>query len=171
MFSISLFLFGSPGPLLLCGLSPRAASSAYSLAAVPRFLLAVASLIVDYGLQYLWIGAQYSQCPGFRPQDQQLWSKSVWINCPKSRGIGPDQGSNLSPLHWQVDSSPLDHQGRPQQLFKQHEHIIESQFKRSLYFFFPAMKLISLDQNEFTIQILVLLHGYVQPGNLLMTLY
>ena len=50
MSSLSLFLFGSPGPLLLCGLSPRAASSAYSLAAVPRFLLVVASLIVDHGL-------------------------------------------------------------------------------------------------------------------------
>lgn len=48
--SISLCLFGSPGPLLLCGLSPRAASSTYSLAAVPRFLLVVASLIVDHGL-------------------------------------------------------------------------------------------------------------------------
>ena len=28
-------------------------------------------------------------------------------------GIFPDQGSNLCPLHWQVDSLPLDHQGNP----------------------------------------------------------
>ena len=26
-------------------------------------------------------------------------------------GIFPDQRSNLCPLHWQVDSKPLDHQG------------------------------------------------------------
>ena len=92
-------------------------------------------------------------------------------HCPSSCGTDPDQGSNLSPLHWQVDSSPLDHQGRPQQLFKQHEHIIKTQFKKCLYFYFPGMRLISLDQNELTIHNLVFLHAYVGPGNLLMTLY
>ena len=30
-----------------------------------------------------------------------------------ARGILPDQGSNLRPLHWQADSQPLRHQGRP----------------------------------------------------------
>ena len=29
-------------------------------------------------------------------------------------GIFPDQGSNPCPLHWQVDSSPLSHQGSPE---------------------------------------------------------
>ena len=28
-------------------------------------------------------------------------------------GIFPDQGSNPCPLHWQVDSQPLRHQGSP----------------------------------------------------------
>ena len=28
-------------------------------------------------------------------------------------GIFPDPGPNLCPLHWQVDSYPLDHQGSP----------------------------------------------------------
>ena len=28
-------------------------------------------------------------------------------------GIFPDQGSNPCPLHWQVDSQPLCHQGSP----------------------------------------------------------
>ena len=28
-------------------------------------------------------------------------------------GILPDQGSNPCPLHWQADSQPLRHQGRP----------------------------------------------------------
>ena len=31
-------------------------------------------------------------------------------------GIFPDQGSNLCVLHWQVDSSPLSHQGSPRVL-------------------------------------------------------
>ena len=32
-------------------------------------------------------------------------------------GIFPDQGSNLCPLHWQVDSQPLRHQGSPTHTF------------------------------------------------------
>ena len=30
-----------------------------------------------------------------------------------ARGIFPDQGSNLCPLHWQADFQPLGHQGSP----------------------------------------------------------
>ena len=32
-------------------------------------------------------------------------------------GICPDQGSTLSPLHWQADTPPLDHQASPNGLF------------------------------------------------------
>ena len=35
------------------------------------------------------------------------------FNCPVTRGISPDQGLSLYPLHWQVDSEPLDHQESP----------------------------------------------------------
>ena len=34
-------------------------------------------------------------------------------SCSTACGIFPDQGSNLCPLHWQVDSQPLPHQGSP----------------------------------------------------------
>ena len=34
-------------------------------------------------------------------------------SCSVARGIFPDQGSNLCPLHWQADSQPLRHQGSP----------------------------------------------------------
>ena len=33
-------------------------------------------------------------------------------------GIFPDQGSNPCPLHWEADFSPLDHQGRPDDVLK-----------------------------------------------------
>ena len=33
------------------------------------------------------------------------------LRCSKACGIFQDQGSNLCPLHWQVDSEPLDHWG------------------------------------------------------------
>ena len=31
--------------------------------------------------------------------------------CSEAYGIFPEQGSNLCPLHWQMDSYPLEHQG------------------------------------------------------------
>ena len=34
-------------------------------------------------------------------------------SCSVACGIFPDQGMNLCPLHWQVDSQPLSHQGSP----------------------------------------------------------
>ena len=38
-------------------------------------------------------------------------------SCSAACGIFPDQGSNPCPLHWQVDSQPLNHQGSPLALF------------------------------------------------------
>ena len=35
------------------------------------------------------------------------------LSCPRARGTFPDQVLNPCPLHWQVDSQPLDHKGRP----------------------------------------------------------
>ena len=35
------------------------------------------------------------------------------LSCSAACGIFPDQGSNLCPLPWQVDSQPLRHQGNP----------------------------------------------------------
>ena len=50
------------------------------------------------------------------------WALGAWasvivahgLSCSAACGIFPDQGSNLCPLHWQVDSQPLRHQGSPQ---------------------------------------------------------
>ena len=38
-------------------------------------------------------------------------------SCSTACGIFPDQGSNLCSLHWQADSQPLRHQGRPGPFF------------------------------------------------------
>ena len=35
------------------------------------------------------------------------------LSCSVACGIFPDQGLNPCPLHWQVDSQPLRHQGSP----------------------------------------------------------
>ena len=39
------------------------------------------------------------------------------LSCSMARGIFSDQGSNLCPLHWQIQSYPLYHQGSPPSLF------------------------------------------------------
>ena len=54
-----------------------------------------------------------------------LWSTgSVVVEhglcCPAAYGVFPDQGSNLCLLHWQADSFPLSHQGRPKFAFHNH---------------------------------------------------
>ena len=36
-----------------------------------------------------------------------------WLGCSKACGIFPDQGLNPCLLHWQADSLPLSHQGKP----------------------------------------------------------
>ena len=35
------------------------------------------------------------------------------LSCPEACGIFPDLGLNTRLLHWQADSLPLSHQGRP----------------------------------------------------------
>ena len=39
------------------------------------------------------------------------------LSCSVACGVFPEQGSNLCPLHWQVDSYPLHHWGSPSPLF------------------------------------------------------
>ena len=60
------------------------------------------------------------------------WAQQLWLSgsrelalvvvvhrlsCSAVQGISLDQGSDQCPLHWQVDSKPLDHQGSPFQPF------------------------------------------------------
>ena len=94
-----LFIFGCAGSSLLFGLSLIAASRGYSL---------------------LWEGeaTQASHCSGHRCRAKALgiWASVVAayrFSCSKANGIFLDHGWNLCPLHWQVDSYPLYHQGSP----------------------------------------------------------
>ena len=72
-------------------------------------------------------GHSSSRCAGLSLTRPLLWSTSsrragsVVVahgpSCSAACGIFPDQGSNPCPLHWQVDSQPLSHQGSPILLF------------------------------------------------------
>ena len=59
-------------------------------------------------------GAWTSHCGGF--YSSRAWALDPWfwvivvhrLSCPVACGIFLDQGSSPCPLHWQVDSKPLD---------------------------------------------------------------
>ena len=60
-------------------------------------------------------GVWASHCGGF-----SCWQSTgsvvvvLRLSCPVAHEIFPDHGSNPHPLHWQVDSQPLYHQGSPE---------------------------------------------------------
>ena len=87
------------------GLSPVVVSGSYSLFAVFGLLTALASLVVEHGL---W-------------DVQALVVAACRLTCPTACGILPDQGLNLCPLHWQVNSQSLNHQGSPVERFLNHK--------------------------------------------------
>ena len=78
-------------------------------AAVRRPLIAAASPIAEHGLQ----GARASVVVARGPQSTGSVAVAHRLRCSAACGILLDQGSNPCPLHWQADSQPLRHQGRP----------------------------------------------------------
>ena len=77
------------------------ASGVYSLVAVHRLLITVASLVADHGLQGPQASAAVAQ--GF--------------SCSAAFGLFLGQGLNPCLPHSQADSLPLGHQGSPSILF------------------------------------------------------
>ena len=69
------------------GLSQAEASRGCSLVAVPRLLIVVASPVVEHGLYSAGSAVVVHR-----------------LSCPVARGVFLEQGLNLCPLHWQVDS-------------------------------------------------------------------
>ena len=67
--------------------------------AVRGLLIAVASLVTEHRLQACGL----SSC-GSQALECRLSSCGARLSCSAACGIFPDQGSNLCPLHWQVDS-------------------------------------------------------------------
>ena len=57
--------------------------------------------------------SMYCSPPGSSVQGISQARILEWVAISFSRGIFPTQGSNLHPLHWQVDSLPAYHLGSP----------------------------------------------------------
>ena len=106
-----LWVFGA-----VCGLSLVAARGACSPAVGHGLLLVAASPVGGtgsrvLGLQQLWLVGL-----GVAPPGLQSTSSVVVVHglsCPMAGGVFPDQRSNPCPLHWQVGSLLLSHQGKP----------------------------------------------------------
>ena len=110
--------------LFLAALGLRYCARAFSscgkqgplLVAVCRLLIAVASLVAEHGLQahglqQLWHAGSVVVAHGLQSAGSLFVVHG--LSCSTACGIFPDQGSNPCPLHWQVDSQPLRHQGSP----------------------------------------------------------
>ena len=71
------------------------------------------------------------------------------FSCPTACGIFPDQGLNLCLLHWQVDPSPLSHQGSPRSLILSWD--LELKGLRHLLVYLPSLQPVGLclGQSEF----------------------
>ena len=83
---------------------------------VRGLLIVVASVVAEHGLQAH--GLQQLQHTGSVVVGCRLQSSGSVVvvhelSCSAACGILPDQESNPCPLHWQVDSQPLRHQGSP----------------------------------------------------------
>ena len=118
---IYLFLFLAALGLCCCA---RAFSSCSEweplLAVVHGPLIAVAPPIAEHGLQarglqQLWHAGSAAVARGLQSAGSAVMAHGSC--CSAVCGILPDQGSNLCPLHWQVDFQPLCHQGSPNQWF------------------------------------------------------
>ena len=84
--------------------------------AVRGLLIAVASLVVEHGLQahglqQLWHTGSVVVAHGLQSTGSVVVAHE--LSCFVACGIFPDQGLNPCPLHWQADSQPLCHRGSP----------------------------------------------------------
>ena len=111
---INLFIY-----LFLAALGIRCCAQALSSCSEqgPLFIAvrgptAVASPAAEHGLQAHGLSSCGSQAP-----ERRLSSVEHGPRCSAACGIFPDQGTNPCPLHWQVDSQPLRHQGSPDTIF------------------------------------------------------
>ena len=92
-FFTYFYVWCTGSSLLHVGFSLVEASGSYSLVVVYGHLFVVTSFVVEA----LGHGDSVVVALG--------------LSCPEACGILSNQGSNRCPLHWQVDSYPLTHQG------------------------------------------------------------
>ena len=83
-------------------------------------------------------------CGGSRAQSTAPGVVAQRLSHLLTCGILPDQGSNPCPLHWQVDSWSLDHQGSPGPFFILTVYFLNVKFWDSLYFSVSDLQILTL---------------------------
>ena len=105
--------------MLLPGSSPVAASGDYSLVAVCRLFIVVASPVAEHGLQGMQASAAVARglrsC-SFHALEHRSMVVVPQLRCSRACGIFPDQGLKLCLMNRQADLFfffflPLSHQG------------------------------------------------------------
>ena len=87
-FLINLFIYLIYFWLRWVFIAVRGLSLVVASGGLHGLLIAVASLVAEYGLLGAWASVVVAQ----------------GLSCSAACGIFPDQGSNPCPLHWQADS-------------------------------------------------------------------
>ena len=95
------------------GLSLVAVNGDYSPGVAYGLLSAVASLVDAQALRM-----QASVTAAWMIQSAGSVVVAHGLSCSAAYGIFPDQGSSPHPLHWQVNSQSLDHQGSSISIFE-----------------------------------------------------
>ena len=113
-----------------------------------RFLLLGSTVSRYEGYSTCEVGARQSR---LRLQSADSIVTAHGPSCSSACGILPDQGLNLCLLHWQADSSPMDHQRTPAVL------LVKSGFE--------LCKIQPLSQEELLLQNLKLLKVYLERGD------
>ena len=106
---LCVFIYGCVGPSLLCVGFLWLQSGGYSLSQCAGCSLQ--GLLLLRGVQTPVTWASVAVACGLYSAGSGVVVQG--LSCSMASGIFPDQGSNPWPLHWQVDSYPLLHQGSP----------------------------------------------------------
>ena len=112
MFLNTFVISGCVGSLWLCELFSSCGE--WRPLCCCHGLIAVASLTVEHGLwgpRTSGAAAHGLVLVALRPYGLSSAVVLHVLRCSTARGIRPDKGSNLCLLHWQMDSSLLNHQG------------------------------------------------------------
>ena len=105
-------VLGCAGSSLLHGLFSSCRGEGRSLVGVCRLLIAEASLVAEHRLQGSRASCGLGSC-AWHALEHWFSSRGARADLPRGLWDLPRSGSNPRLLHWQVDSLPLSHLGKP----------------------------------------------------------
>ena len=106
-----------------------------------------------HGLQELWYADSIDAAHGLKSLGSVVVTSG--LSCSRACGIFQNQGSNPCPLHWQLDSYPLDHQGSPRIIYFCYCLCFRRQMKKKILLQFMSNSVLPIfSSGSFMISIL-----------------